>query len=282
MPPSGYVRPAPHFNIRKTPAARHMGSQYLFAKKHTARQVWHKTQWYSKPFFGVTKHVGGAPRMLLDRDIYRLKWAFYRNLPDSNRWEKLSNGKRVSEDRFSLVEEDGELHKVNWKLYSDRLNAEMQATVDHLAQYSLFMAAVPSSWRKLDIAVARIRGLSLREAMAQCKLSHKKGHNVLYRALEMAQQGAETKGLDKEKLRVSFVTAYPGPPDKQIDIRSRGYYAWRTKKSSHIMLTLSEDPEMTLPDRAVLPFKSQLAMRRAGINPEAMVLDVPAITAEGI
>ena len=174
------------------------------------------------------------------------------------------------------------MHPVNWKLYSDRVNAELQAAVDALPQYSIMMKAVPRSWRKLDLDCALIRGLSVREATAQCKLGTTKGCNILNRALELAQKGAETKGLDKERLRIGSLRVTRGPTDKQIDIRSKGYYAWKTKKASHLFLTVIEDPEMRLPDRTSLPFASQQALRQAQIPVEPVVLDVPAITAEGI
>jgi hypothetical protein len=118
--------------------------------------------------------------------------------------------------------------------------------------------------------------------MAQCKLSSRKGHQIVYRALEMAQQGAEGKGLDKEKLRILHINCSQGPTDKQIDLRSKGYYSWKTKRASNLLLTIAEDPEMVLPDRSTIPYASMMSMKRAGLRDEPTVLDVPAITAEGI
>jgi ribosomal protein L22 len=222
------------------------------------------------------------PRMLLDRDIYKLPFSFGRNLPDLTRWEHLINGTRVSSDRTHLVEEDGMRYSVNWRLYSDRVNAELQQAVDSQPCFTFFMAAAPFKWKGMDVAAARIRNLSLREAMAQCKLSPLKGHLILYKCLERAQQGAEGKGLDKERLRVARVVIKKGPTDKQADMKSKGYFAWKTKKASHILVTLLEDPELQLPDRSMLPHESRVSLRRAGILTEPTVLDIPAITAEGI
>ncbi|EPY43738.1 hypothetical protein AGDE_00183 [Angomonas deanei] len=204
------------------------------------------------------------------------------NCPDINRWERVVNSQRVTEDRWAGVEEDGVMYQVNWKLYCERLETELQNAQDQLPQYALMMRAVPSAWKKLDIELSVLRGLSVREAMAQCKLSTRKGHLIAFRALELAQQGAETKGLDKEKLRIAFISCIPGPTDKQIDIRSKGYYAWKTKKSSHLLVTVTEDPEMVLPDRTAIPYASLMSLKRAGLYNEPTVLDVPAITAEGI
>lgn len=204
------------------------------------------------------------------------------NIPDINRWERVVNNQRVTEDRWALVEEDNTMVQVNWKMYCNRLETELQAAQDQLPSFSFMMKAVPSAWKKFDIELSVLRGLSVREAMAQCKLSIRKGHMAVFRALELAVQGAEAKGLDKERLRIVHITCMPGPTDKQIDIRSRGYYAWKTKKSSHLLLTLAEDTEMVLPDRSAVPYASLLTLRKAGLREDAPVIDVPAITADGI
>ena len=276
------VRPAPAFNIVKTLQHRgSVGSHIRLTSRHAQQRVWYKQNQYSEKPHHVEKFEQ-MPRVLLDRHIYKLSWDLARNVPDETRWERFYNSMRYTVDRTHWVEEEGLLHRVNWKLYSDRVNAELQAAVDALPQYSLTMKAVPMSWRKLDIELARIRGLSVREAVAQCKLGMGKGSGVLFRALEILQKGAETKGLDKERLRLGRCDVAIGTRDKQMDLKSKGYYSWRTKRSSHLFMTVVEDPEMRLPDRTRLPYNSQVALRRAGIPTSSIVLDVPAITAEGI
>jgi ribosomal protein L22 len=282
--PRRYVRlaypniPGPHGH-----AGRHIGAHHMMTKKHAARSIWYRSNYDSKPYFGIQKHVNHLPRVLLDRDVQpRVRWAMESHIPDAARWERIVNGMRWAEDRVHYVEEDGQMHAVNWKLYSDRLNAELQQTVDQLPSFVLHAKAAPMGWKKLDIRFAWARGLSLREAMAQCKLGNSKSHTVLLHFLERVQQGAENKGLDKEKLRIHIARVSPGLTDRQIDIKSRGYYAWKVKKSSTIVLGVVEDPEMVLPDRTVLPYQTQLNLRKAGIATEETVLDVPAITAEGI
>lgn len=277
-------KPATRFNIglRPAPKRQNVGSQFLATQKHYARELWWKRQYFSKRPFAITKHLGCTPRILLDRTLWRTLWMTKANLPEMHRWERVVNSQRVTEDRWALVEEDGVMYQVNWKMYCERLETELQKAQDQLPQYCFIMRAVPSSWKKLDIELSVLRGLSIREAMAQCKLSTRKGHMAVFRALELAQQGAEGKGLDKERLRIAHITCVPGPTDKQVDIRSRGYYSWKTKRSSHMLLTLAEDPEMVLPDRTAIPYASLMTMKRAGLRTEPTVLDVPAITAEGI
>jgi ribosomal protein L22 len=277
-------RVAPVFAIPgRIPTRRSsVGNQYLQNQRHGARQLWYKRQYYSAAPFAVSREKG-IPRLLLDRSVNgKTTWQIKLNVPDVNRWERLINSMRVTEDRWALVEEDGVMHKVNWKMYCQRLQTELDASRDHLPQYALHMKSLPISWKKLEMALSLIRGLSVREASAQCKLSFRKGHQIIFRALEIAQQGAEGKGLDKDKLRVVSVTCNQGPTDKQIDIRSKGYHAWKTKKSSSMTLIIAEDPEMVLPDRTAIPYASMLSLKRAGLRAEATVLDVPAITAEGI
>ncbi|ORC87939.1 uncharacterized protein TM35_000191830 [Trypanosoma theileri] len=276
-------KPAPRFAMGVVlPRRTNVGSQFLQTQRHGARKTWYKKQYFSIRPFAIQRHQGSTPRILLDRSLWKSVWLSKLNMPDINRWERVVNSQRVTEDRYALVEEEGVMHKVNWGLYCERLETELMASQDRLPQYTLLMKAAPSNWKKFDIDISVLRGLSLREAMAQCKLSMRKGHQIVFRALEMAQQGAEAKGLDKEHLRVARISCFPGPTDKQIDIRSRGYYAWKTKKSSHLLLTLAEDPEMVLPDRTSIPYASLLSMRRAGLSAEPAVIDVPAITADGI
>lgn len=275
-------KPAPAFRIgRGLPKRCGVGNQFMPTQKHYARETWYRSQYFSQRPFAIDK-VQGMPRILLDRSIFDNVWTRKANLPEINRWERVINSQRVTEDRWALVEEDNTMLPVNWKLYCERLETELQSAQDQLPQYVLMMRAVPSNWKKLDIELAVLRGLSVREAMAQCKLSVRKGHMAVFRALEIAQQGAETKGLDKEKLRIALITCVPGPTDKQIDLRSRGYYSWKTKKSSHLILIVAEDPNMQLPDRTAIPYASLMTMKRAGLMEEQTVLDVPAITAEGI
>lgn len=278
-------KPAVRYSIGlgPTPKRSPVGSQYLYTKAHHARAVWWRRQYFATKPFAITRDASGnTPRILLDRTLWRSLWVNKVNLPEAHRWEKVVNSQRVTEDRWALVEEEGMMVAVNWKLYCERLETELQAAQDQLPQYTLVMKAVPSAWKKFDIELSVLRGLSVREAMAQCKLSVRKGHLAVFRALELALQGAEAKGLDKERLRIAHISCSPGPTDKQIDIRSKGYYAWKTKKSSHLLLTVTEDPEMELPDRTAIPYASLMSMKRAGLMSEPTVLDVPAITAEGI
>lgn len=277
-------KPAPRYSIGLSPVSKrqNVGGQFQATQQHFARKLWYKRQYFSSCPFAISKHLGSFPRILLDRTLWHSVWMKQANLPDINRWEKVVNSQRVTEDRWAMVEEEGVMYQINWKLYCERLETELQKAQDELPQFSFVMKAVPSAWKKLDIELSVLRGLSVREAMAQCKLSTRKGHMAVFRALEMAQQGAEGKGLDKERLRIASISCMPGPTDKQVDIRSRGYYSWKTKKSSHLMLTLAEDPGMVLPDRTAVPYASLMTMKRAGLMSEPTVLDVPAITAEGI
>jgi ribosomal protein L22 len=265
----------------KTRARTSIGGQYLQTARHHQRGVWYKVQYWSKAPFAVSK-VRGTPRILLDRSLYHSVWNTRINNPDVNRWEKVVNSMRVTEDRYALVEEEGMMHRINWKMYCKRVESELESQKQQLPQYTVRLAAAPSSWKKLHLSCCAMRDLSVREAMAQCKLSNRKGHQIIFRALEKALQGAEGKGLEKDKLRIGTISCTPGATDKQIDIRSKGYYAWKTKRSTNLLLTVVEDPDLVLPDRSAIPYSSMLTMRRAGLREEATVLDVPAITAEGI
>lgn len=278
-----------HENVMNYPSRSNLGNRYRLTKNMTTHSKWFRVTWHrSMAPYGMQWHED-TPRMLLDRDFYKMPSLAISmtkqndlTLPYLSRWERSMESKRVTEDRWHLVEEEGEMIKVNYRLYCERMNAEIKATRDALPQLTLVMKGIPHSWKKMDIACALVHGCSIREAMAQCKFGWRKGHAVLYRALEKVLQGAETKGLDKDKLRVTRTHVTQGSRDKQIDIRSRGYYSWKTKRSSNLVLTVTEDPDMVLPDRSTIPYRSQVALRSAGIATEATALDIPAITAEGI
>ena len=258
-----------------------IGTTWHVTANHTQRVTWYKSRWYNMKPDIQFHHT--TPRILLDRDLLpKERWSFKKNMPDVTRWETVVNSARTTEDRWALVEEDGFMHKVNWSMYSQRLKTEMESTRENIPQYTYKAVGVPMDWKGLDVQITRMKGLSVREAMAQCKLSNRKGHTILNHCLEASQQGAENKGLDKEKLRIVFMTVWPGATDAAIDIRAKGYYGWKSKKSSNILVRVAEDPEMVLPDRTSLPFSSVLALRKAGLYEEPTVLDVPAITAEGI
>ena len=116
--------------------------------------------------------------------------------------------------------------------------------------------------------------------MAQCKLSNHKDIG----ALPSIGDGQPRRGGQRSGqgwLRITKITVRPGATDKQIDIRS-SYYSWKTKRASNVSVVVAEDPEMVLPDRTAIPYASMMSLRGAGLQSEPTVLDVPAITADGI
>ena len=279
-------RQLPHFNIPTPYGLRKrspIGTSMTLTAPHTQRPIWWRTNWYAKPYWGIQKHASQLPRVLLDRDVLKRDvWSKEAHLPEDARWERIINGSRWTEDRVMYVEEDGEMHAVNWKLYSDRLNAELQATSENLPSFCILAKGIPMTWKKLDVTAQFLQGLSAREALAQCKFTSQKRRLIFHKLLERVLQGAENKGLDKDKLRVHVVRVLKGKRDKAIDFKSRGYFSWKTKRSSNVLIGVTEDPEMVLPDRTIVPYRTQLALRKAGIVTEETKLDIPAITADGI
>ena len=125
--------------------------------------------------------------------------------------------------------------------------------------------------------------MSVREAKVQLKLKAGKTHQIIHRCLELAETNAiNQKGLDRDRLRVARITCYRSKQDVQIDIRSKGFFAWKTKKTSSLLITVAEDPNMTLPDRTKLPWWVEDRLARNQISTQAVTLDVPALTSEGI
>ena len=283
------MRPNLTMNWNKTPPnekpfTKHNHAYYRFRSKHLTRDYWWKTGRYvNRPF--VINFFEYTPRVMMDRDLFREEqWEEKHRMPDTSRWEKIVNGKRVLEDRWALVEEDGEMHKVNWRLYSKRLESEIKAAYDNVPQWRHQLDGLPVNWERLDPSIAVARNLSVREAIAQGKLDETKHRQIMGRVIEIAQASADGKGLDKDKLRVTFADTFRGKRDQKLHLKSKGYYAWGSIESSNVRVVLAEDPEMVPPDRSVLPYVSQLNLKRAGIPSKNMgeMIDVPAITAEGI
>eukprot|EP00759_Apiculatamorpha_spiralis_P038739 PhF_6_TR37819/c0_g1_i1/m.56309/K02890/RP-L22, MRPL22, rplV; large subunit ribosomal protein L22 len=251
-------------------------------KPHGSHLPWYKTRYDQRLPWGVQRFTE-TPRILLDRQLWRFKWVTSNNLPDANRWERVINGERVTEDRMAFVEEDGEEHAVSWKVYCERVGRELQDAVDAIPQYTQVLSGVPISWKKLDIATAIARGMSVREAKVQLKMKSGKAHQIIYRAVELAETNAVSyKGLERDKLRIARIVCHRAKTDDQIDIRSKGYFAWKAKRTSTLVVTVAEDPDMILPDRTKLPWWVQERLGRHNVATEPTVLDVPAITAEGI
>mmetsp|Transcript_11165 Transcript_11165/g.16876 ORF Transcript_11165/g.16876 Transcript_11165/m.16876 type:complete len:275 (-) Transcript_11165:47-871(-) len=251
-------------------------------KHHFARTPWNRTTWNTKKIRDIKRYTE-TPRILLDRDLFRDTWIDSVNLPESDRWERVINGKRVLEDRYFLVEDEGEMHPINWKVYSSRVNKELKESMNALPQFTQVLVQAPVSWKKLDVALAMARGMSVREAKVQLKLCGKKQHQIIYRCLELAEHGAvNEKGLERDKLRIAKITCYRDRTDVQIDIRSKGFYAWKTKKNSTLLITVAEDQHMVLPDRTKVPWWVQDRLARNQFSTSEVMLDVPALSSEGI
>eukprot|EP00760_Papus_ankaliazontas_P030673 PhM_4_TR4962/c0_g1_i1/m.26930 len=252
-------------------------------KPHGSHFPWWRSRWNTLPPAGIIRYTE-TPRILLDRDLFEQPiWQRSINFPDSSRWERIINGERVTEDRHAYVEEDGEVIAVPWKAYNERINRELEDSVQSTPEYTQILEGCPVNWKKLEFALAVCRGLSLREAKVQMKLLGQKPHHIVHRLLELAETNAvNNKGLNRDKLRIARITCWKGREDAGVNIRSRGYFSWKTKHASTVLVVVAEDPEMVLPDRTRLPWWVEERLRRHGIATSETELDVPAITAEGI
>ena len=273
--------------LHKRGVPRHMETGGILSPRsrkpqHNSRTPWFKTSWNTQKIKDINRYTE-TPRILLDRDLFRDKWIDSVHLPESDRWERVINGQRVVEDRYFLVEEEGQQYPINWRVYCERVNKELKETMKALPQYTQVLVNCPVSWKKLDVANALARGMSVREAKVQLKFKGQKQHQIIYRCLELAEHGAvNEKGLDRDKLRVAKITCYRGKTDVQIDIRSKGYYAWKTKRNATLLITVAEDPHLELPDRTKLPWWVQDRLARNQFSTNNVTLDVPALSTEGI
>jgi large subunit ribosomal protein L22 len=98
-----------------------------------------------------------------------------------------------------------------------------------------------SSPQKLRLVADQIRGLAVSRAINLLAFSNKKGADIIKKVLESAIANAENNdGADIDELRVSEIQVNQGPTMKRLRPRARGRADRIIKRTSHLIVTVSE------------------------------------------
>ena len=98
------------------------------------------------------------------------------------------------------------------------------------------------SAQKARLVADQIRGLPVDEAIDLLSFSPKKAAATMKKVLESAIANAEhNQGADIDELKVSTVMVDEGPTMKRFRARARGRGNRILKRTSHIMLTVSDN-----------------------------------------
>ncbi len=101
--------------------------------------------------------------------------------------------------------------------------------------------------QKARLVVNEIRGKGVEDALAILDLSSKSFARPLAKLVRSALANAEEKnsrdkaGIDVDNLIVGRVTVDQGPSMWRIRPRAQGRASWVQKKTSHVLVVLSED-----------------------------------------
>ena len=95
--------------------------------------------------------------------------------------------------------------------------------------------------QKCRLVADQIRGLPVERALNILTFSKKKAAALIKKTLEAAIANAEhNEGADIDELRVARIMVDQGPSLKRIQARAKGRANRIQKRTSHIMVTLSD------------------------------------------
>lgn len=98
--------------------------------------------------------------------------------------------------------------------------------------------------RKVRLVVNGLKGLPIVEAEAQLLMRNRRSAPVILKLLRSAVANAKNKKMDTGKLMISSVLVNQGPIMKRFLPRAQGRATPLQKKTSHVVLTLSESEEV--------------------------------------
>lgn len=98
--------------------------------------------------------------------------------------------------------------------------------------------------QKCRLVVNLIRGLTAGDALERLRFGNTASSKILYKLLKSAIANAEKNyGADVDALKVATAYVDQGPVYKRFRARARGRGARILKRTSHIVLTLSDGKE---------------------------------------
>jgi large subunit ribosomal protein L22 len=98
--------------------------------------------------------------------------------------------------------------------------------------------------QKMRLIADQIRGMSVDRAITLLSFSNKKGAKIVKKVLESAIANAENNdGADIDELKITAVEVNQGPTMKRIRPRARGRADRIIKRTSHLIVKVSENGE---------------------------------------
>jgi len=95
--------------------------------------------------------------------------------------------------------------------------------------------------QKARLVADQVRGTNVEKALQTLSFSNKKAAGIMKKVLESAIANAEhNEGADIDELKVSAVTVDEGPTHKRIRPRAKGRANRILKRTSHIVVTVSD------------------------------------------
>ena len=98
--------------------------------------------------------------------------------------------------------------------------------------------------QKMRLIADQIRGMSADRAVTLLSFSNKKGARIVKKVLESAIANAENNdGADIDELKITSVEVNQGPTMKRLRPRARGRADRIIKRTSHLIVKVSENGE---------------------------------------
>ena len=96
--------------------------------------------------------------------------------------------------------------------------------------------------QKMRLIADQIRGMSADRAVTLLSFSNKKGAKIVKKVLESAIANAENNdGADIDELKITSVEVNQGPTMKRLRPRARGRADRIIKRTSHLIVKVSEN-----------------------------------------
>ncbi len=106
---------------------------------------------------------------------------------------------------------------------------------------------LPISAQKMRLVCDQVRGMDADQALVVLRYMPQKGARFLSKLIESAVANAEMNyELNRQDLRIAYLTADEGPSMKRMKAGARGRYKPRVKRSSHLTVVLAERDEETV------------------------------------
>ena len=125
-------------------------------------------------------------------------------------------------------------------------------------QTTAILKYIRISPQKSRLVADQIRGLPVAQALEMLQFSDKKAARSLRKAVESAIANAEhNEGADVDELRVANVRVDTGPTMKRWRARAKGRVGRIKKRTSHIVVTVSDEAKARAKVVAPKPTKEE-------------------------